>query len=468
MITKYLTKFNTEAEYNEFLNSSECPYINVSYIQETDENKYYKEADALMIQPFTMHIDNITSADPIPMRFTVSGENGTSGNTYIKYKLNNNDWVTNEYDKGTTVIDLVDSSNNRLYYTAGDTIQIISLNNMFCIGGPWENQSGMSYSISGNVMSTIWGDDYIYATPDKLPFPVTKKYGPWENIEYTQTNFTNLCRFENEFTLIDASDLWLPTKKLPEGIFKEMFRDRANLTAAPNIKAKYLPKYACQNMFANCTSLTDMPLILTETCEEKSLDGMFYRCAALVNTTQLHFKKFIGNNMNSMFQECTSLVTAPIWDEDVIFQNINPHNWDCFNYIFNGCSLLEDTSTFYIRAKDLAIFNNLGFGSYARNCPNLRSLFKMGLSNPSDGSFTFSSVIPSGDSSDTLQSNGEIYILTTTGEIQIDGDANRFQRGGTVYVLPGSRYLPDGDLYGQLPTNLPSNWTVAEYVEPSN
>lgn len=466
MINNYLTKFNTEAEYNEFLNSNDCPHINVSYIQETDENKYYKEADALMMQPFTIHIDNITSADPIPMRFTVSGENGVPGTTYIKYKLNNNDWVTNEYDKSVTVIDLLDNNNNRLYYTVDDTIQIISLNNMFCIGGPWENQSGMSYTISGNVMSTIWGDDYIYAPANKLPFPVTKKYGPWENIEYTQTNFTNLCRFENQFTLIDASDLWLPTKNLPEGIFREMFKDCTDLTAVPDIKAKYLPKHSCNGMFQNCTSLTDMPLILAETVEEYSLNDMFYGCTSLVNTTQLHFKKFIGNNMNSMFQDCTSLVTAPIWDEDVIFQNISPFNWNCFNYIFNNCSSLEDTSTFYIRANNPYVFTVLGFGNFAISCPNLRSLFKMGLSNPSDELFTFSEFIPN-DNGYPLQSNGEIYILTTTGEIEIGGNGDRFINGGTLYVLPGSVYLPGGDLYGQLPTNLPSNWTVTEYVEPN-
>lgn len=467
MITKYLTKFNTEAEYNEFLNSSECPYINVSYIQETDENKYYKEADALMIQPFTIHIDNITSADPIPMRFTVSGENGTSGNTYIKYKLNNNDWVTNEYDKGITVIDLVDSSNNRLYYTAGDTIQIISLNNMFCIGGPWENQSGMSYSISGNVMSTIWGDDYIYATPDKLPFPVTKKYGPWENIEYTQTNFTNLCRSQNEFSLIDASDLWLPTKKLPEGIFKEMFRSCVNLTVAPNIKAKYLPKNACNSMFNTCTSLTDMPLILAETVEEGALNEMFNGCSSLVNTTQLHVKKMTGPSMNFMFQNCTSLVTAPIWDEDVIFNyNIDSYYWDNMTYIFDSCTSLVDASTFYIRANDIHIFEQ-GFSGVVRGCSNLQKTVRFGTSSDTAPTrdFTLTSYFP-----DTqLTPNAELYLLMTTGAITVsDTDSNWWANGGTVYVLPGSRYLPDGDLYGQLPTNLPSNWTVAEYVEPSN
>ena len=64
-MAKYLTQFNTETEYNEFLNSPECGYVNVSYIHETDENKYYKDTYVQQFKPFTIEILNQNENDKL-------------------------------------------------------------------------------------------------------------------------------------------------------------------------------------------------------------------------------------------------------------------------------------------------------------------------------------------------------------------------------------------------------------------
>ena len=72
---KYLTTFNDETEYNEFLSSLACPYINVSYISQTGENKYYKESSALQLQPFTIHVDELPDNREINYRILVGDHN---------------------------------------------------------------------------------------------------------------------------------------------------------------------------------------------------------------------------------------------------------------------------------------------------------------------------------------------------------------------------------------------------------
>ena len=460
MINKFLTKFNTEAEYNEFLNSNLCPYINVSYIQATDENKYYKEEDALMMQPFTLHIDRLSNGNSVPLCFIVQQDPTNSGvQSYCRYKINNNNWETFTF---TFNNDNWKGDDNRQLYE-GDTVQIICKTNSFVAITASREKYDLQCSISGNIMSLFWGDDYIYAPANKLPFPLIPYNASGTKIDYIHID--NLI--EGTQYLIDASDLWLPTKNLPEGIFREMFKDYTDLTAGPDIKAKYLPKNACNSMFAGCASLTDMPNILAETTEANSLDSMFSGCTSLVNTTQLHIKDIIGApSMNFMFTYCTSLVTAPIWDEDVIFNyNIDDYYWDNMVYIFDNCSSLVDASPFYIRANDIHIFEQ-GFSGVVRACSSLQYTIRFGTSsNPApDRDFTLTTYFP--DTS--LVSNAKLYLLMTTGAITVsDADPSLWANGGTVYVLPGSRYLPGGDLYGQLPTNLPSNWTVAEYVEPN-
>lgn len=457
MATKYLTKFNTETEYNSFINSNECPYVNVSYIQATDENKYYKEADELMVQPFTMHIDSSLSNDEsIPLVFWVQTDPTNSGVTsYCRYRINNGQWNTFTF----TIDDNPNKGDENIRLYKGDTVQIICKSNWFNAISVYHEKYDFKFTISGNIMSLFWGDDYIYAPANKLPFP---------QIPY-DTNGTKIEHIHIvdpvDAPVIDASDLWLPTKNLPEGIFMDMFKNCTDLTAVPDIKAKYLPKNACNGMFMNCTSLTDMPLILAETVEESALDSMFNGCTSLVNTTQLHIKKIYTGFGNWMFAGCTSLVTAPVWNEDVELNNMT-YTWNWFEAMFNGCTSLEDMSTWNIRFNKIDAYNSMLCHGAFGGCTSLTNTPYWGLTYDTwEGCYLEMMFDPAGQSYPPIDT---IYFLMTTGEITDTGHTSSLAQTGTVYLKHDSRYLPDGDLYGQLPCNLPAGWTVAEYVAPSN
>lgn len=453
----YLTKFATEAEYNEFIVSNDCPYINTSYIQETDEVMYLKdEIDTYQAQPFTVHIDRLSNGNSVPLCFLVQQDPTFSRvQSYCRYKINNNDWetFTFTFNDGTWKGD----DNVRLY--EGDTVQIICKTNTFFGITASREKYDLQCSISGNIMSLFFGDDFVYAPANKLPFPQIPYDAYGNKIEHIHIGNPV------DAPLIDASDLWLPTKNLPEGIFKEMFYNCVDLTAGPDIKAKYLPKEACVDMFYNCSSMTDMPLILTETVEEAALDGMFRGCSSLVNTTQLHVKKIYGGFGNWMFNGCSSLVTAPVWDEDVELIDMT-YNYNWFDWIFGDCSSLEDLSTWNIRFNNISAYNPILFHAALGGCTSLTNTPYWGLTYAASDDVFLETFIddPWGHGWAPIDT---MYFLFTTGKIDGGEGFQNVAQTGTIYLKTGSRYLPDGDLYGQLPCNLPSGWTVAEYVDPN-
>ena len=452
----YITKFNTEAEYEAFLNSNACPYINVSYIQETDENKYYKEEDELMMQPFTLHIDQLPDNQEVNFCFETGYTTEKEVVSKLKWKLNNNDWQSRDITLSAPL------QETGIMLHEGDTIQVIFKTSFFSGMFYWRDLYGthdLRYSVSGNIMSLLWGDDYVYAPANKIPFEGLKDRG-----ETTVKSF----KFNNMFTgggtngVVDASDLWLPTKNLTENIFQYMFIDNVYLTAAPDIKAKYLPKNACNNMFQNCTSLTDMPNILAEEITDGAINGMFEGCSSLVNTTQLHIKKIniiTEQSLQNVFKDCTSLTSVPIWNENV---NIIG-DWIGTN-MFYGCSSLVSAENFNIRlyGENVSYY----FAYWFNNCQSIEKGPKLGLVTASNNEVYLNRGIFGTDGSivDTM------YYLNALGAITCsDGDvfSNYVAANGTVYVSAGSEYLSGGSLYGQLPLGLGSGWTVAEYVEPN-
>lgn len=478
MSIKYLTKFNTETEYNEFLNSPECGYVNVSYVQETDENKYYKETHSLQVKPFTMEILQQCENDRleniswwIPWDYII---------TYNVIR-NGEQIYTNTFSSMNSPADM--RLPNGECYETGDKIEVIiecsngTPNSPFIQGAWFNTADGTNYKdrypdnpddpninpdslkikISGNIMS-IYTDDYIYATPSYINYNYQTPYG--------EMGIQVPGLFGDTYYLQDASELYLPTRGLVPYCYLRMFNRARRLQYGPDIKAKYLPTNACLGMFNGCTSLTDMPLILAETVEEGALDGMFQDCTSLVNTTQLHIKKIYTSFGNWMFSGCSSLVTAPVWNEDVELINMT-YNYNWLDWAFGGCSSLEDMSTWNIRFNRIDAYNGVLCHCAFAGCPSLTNTPYWGLTyNASDNVYLETMYEdPWGLGYPPVDT---IYFLFTTG--QIDGPAERFgslAQTGTIYLKTGSRYLPDGDLYGQLPCNLPTGWAVAEYVEPN-
>ena len=157
------------------------------------------------------------------------------------------------------------------------------------------SSSTASFNIEGNIMSLLYGDDFI----DKITF----------EDDYI---FPSLFK---ETNVVNAHNLILPAMTLPCGAYSEMFRGCTSLITAPELPATTLPEYqnssedGCYNfMFYGCTSLTTAPSILPATKLKKCCyNYMFYGCTSLTTAPVLPATTLVDNCYSGMFYGCTKL-----------------------------------------------------------------------------------------------------------------------------------------------------------------
>lgn len=432
-----LTKFGTLAEYNDFLNSADCPYVNVSYVGATDEVKYFKDETVYQNQyammPFTVEITDLGGEQAVRLWFR------TGENIYAKYKLNNGEWISVGHDN-VTLDNLV----------VGDKVQIIQKipkrdsqdTGIFGEIAIWYNEQWDSlvenarFKFYGNVLSLSFGDEYKTFPSLDIDFYYYKLF---EDTVRLSVNLDN------------AENLWLPTRGLTLGCFHCMFKDCVNLVKGPNILAKTLPARACDSMFEGCTGLTYMPTILAETIQGGSLINTFKDCTSLVNTTTLHVKNIIGNvggAMSCMFYNCSSLTTAPTWNETVIINSEWPAERS-MDSMFSGCTSLTDASPIHITINDPEAKDGYIFANMFNECTSLVTgpyLATNGGGGWSEGIFN-------------VCNNLESITFLCPQEYFNFGDLSGNAKEGTFYYLNGIGYNP-ADF-------VPAQWSCTPYVEPN-
>ena len=175
--------------------------------------------------------------------------------------------------------------------------------------------SNAQFNISGNIMSLIYGDNFIGQTT--LP-----------SVNYI---FGNIFRNSN---VVDASHLILPATTLSNYCYAYMFYGCTSLTKAPALSATTLVNNCYYNMFYGCTSLTEAPALPATTLASNCYAFMFQGCTSLI-TAQ---KKLPATTLaewcySSMFTGCTSLVIAP----DLPAKTLSKY---CYAWMFSGCTRL--------------------------------------------------------------------------------------------------------------------------------
>jgi hypothetical protein len=96
-------------------------------------------------------------------------------------------------------------------------------------------------NVGGNIMSLLFGDDYI----DKTDLV---------------NNFTFYKLFDGCTNIIHADKLLLPTILINKSYcYSSMFKDCTSLIAAPELPATTLMAWCYSDMFSGCTSLTTAP-----------------------------------------------------------------------------------------------------------------------------------------------------------------------------------------------------------------
>ena len=104
-----------------------------------------------------------------------------------------------------------------------------------------------SYSVEGNIMSLLFGDNFIGQTD------LTGYNHAFDNL------FENCSRYITSF-----DNLVLPATTLSEGCYYQMFEGCTSLTTAPQLPATTLAKDCYYQMFDGCTNLNSITCLATD------------------------------------------------------------------------------------------------------------------------------------------------------------------------------------------------------------
>ena len=344
----YLKAFKTTSQYEQYISGDEVILPNVSYCEDTNGVYYHPIHDY--------------SQDYFTMVVTVGGDIKFSGsstaNTLSYSKDNGKTWNTVDRD---TIISL----------TAGD--------NVLWKGTPtpkeekgigkFSGDTNVRYSVEGNAMSLLFGDDYHGQTSLSGKtyalyrlFSGNTNVTSAENLSLPATTLTNYCYYSMFYgctNLTTASEL--PATTLKNYCYQYMFDGCTNLTTAPQLSATTLASSCYYGMFSGCTSLTTAPSVLpattlTNSCYQYMFNGctslttapelpattlasscyasMFYGCTSLTEVPELPATTLTNYCYQYMFSNCTSLTTAPVLSATTLAEK-------CYYTMFSGCTSLS-------------------------------------------------------------------------------------------------------------------------------
>ena len=231
---------------------------------------------------------------------------GSAETKTIYWSSDKTTWNSVSSDSDTTLKTL---SNNEKIYIKGS-------NNTYASSTSVYNyfNSDYEFNISGNIMSLIYGDNFIGQTT--LP-----------SASYI---FGSILRSSK---VVDASNLILPATILVDYCYGYMFGGCTSLTAPPELPATTLADSCYRNMFRGCTSLTAPPELPATTLAGYCYGYMFRECTSLTAPPELPATTLANNCYQYIFYGCTSLTTAPELSATTLATG-------CYAYMFYGCTSL--------------------------------------------------------------------------------------------------------------------------------
>jgi hypothetical protein len=172
------------------------------------------------------------------------------------------------------------SSGTNISVTVGDVIIFKGTNSTYSNNSSNTNNcfrySTCRFTVEGNVMSLIYGDDF----KGKDSFAAGTSY--------------NLSRlFQNCTGLTDASNLVFPATAVTVGCYRSVFDTASSMTGAPELPATMLANECYYNMFLRCSSMTTAPVLPAATLYASSYEAMFYSC------TRLNYIKCLATDISA-------------------------------------------------------------------------------------------------------------------------------------------------------------------------
>lgn len=176
--------------------------------------------------------------------------------------------------------------------------------------------------------------------------------------EYTAA----LCQlFEDNETIIDASELEMPATTLSEGCYSSMFGGCVSLvTPPPELPATVLTDYCYAGMFADCMQLTTVPKLLATTLAEGCYQTMFNRTGITI-PPKLPVTTMPPRCYTYMFGNCTNIKLSETQTDEYARPYRIPTSGEgtassdsVYSMFFNTGGTFEDTpninQTYYLQA----------------------------------------------------------------------------------------------------------------------
>lgn len=304
---KNVKRFDTESAYNVFINTNAFIRPNISLCADTYSivyNKVLPAAHDYSLDYFTLSIledgeiriedlwDSESSAEHEFYRYDdgeagyglkYSLDNGTTWNNFKCYYTDEYNWNYND----ETGEPYSEYSYEPVQVHTGDKMLLKALHVNWAIGdsaAPTKIISTCDFNAEGNIMSIIWGDNFIgktdFLNEYDLPRPNT------DDVDL-RGNWAFCSLFQDNTHIINAENLILPSLQLNSSCYGSMFNGCTNLLTAPVLPATTLTYECYSGMFSGCTSLTTAPVLPATTLVDSCYSSMFNGCTSLTSITCL-------------------------------------------------------------------------------------------------------------------------------------------------------------------------------------
>ena len=228
-----------------------------------------------------------------------TGDGSISVSKNLEYSINGGPWVSV-------------ASGGYINVSSGDKTRFKGIN----AGNGTFVWTGVRSIVYGNIMSIMYGDEYI----GKTSIPSGQSFESC----FSSANIT------------DASNLVLPATNVPKKGYFRMFQGCQNLVTAPELPALVFEGQECYaGMFQGCQSLVKAPALPAETLSLYCYASMFWGCTSLTTAPELPATTLAGMCYDSMFRGCTSITVAPALPATEL-------DYGCYTNMFYGCTSLVE------------------------------------------------------------------------------------------------------------------------------
>ena len=204
----------------------------------------------------------------------------------IYWSKNGTSWTSAIASTSDTPVSLATLNKGEKMYLKGENVTYASSSSRYS-----HFNSDYEFNVSGNIMSLIYGDNFIGQTT------LSSSY-----------NFVGIFKSSKVY---DASNLILPATTLTKYCYRSMFSGCTSLATAPVLPATTLADYCYSHMFSGCTSLATAPVLPATTLADYCYSHMFYGCTSLATAPILPATTLTNYCYIYMFEGCSSLITAP-------------------------------------------------------------------------------------------------------------------------------------------------------------